>query len=91
VCGQELVDNGVSGVGNVTDEVVRYYKARVSSGIQDFLTDRNMHYIINSQIKGIGSGSIDEATDESKTQDNTLVVTVTAAPWTVVNSDQTIE
>ena len=91
VCGQELVDNGVSCVGNVTDEVVRYYKARVSSGIQDFLTDRNMHYIINSQIKGIGSGSIDEATDESKTQDNTLVVTVTAAPWTVVNSDQTIE
>lgn len=71
---------------------VRYFKARVSSGLDAFATDQNSAYKILASIKGEGNNDPTGPTGpDAEDTENDLNITVEVQPWKVVMSNQEME
>ena len=81
---------------NVWEEVQgsKYYKARISSGIDAYKTAQNSSYTITATIKGEGtdkpSGPDPDSPDAENTESD-LNINVQVEPWSLVISNQEIE
>ena len=70
----------------------KYYKARVSSGMDAYSTDKNSSYTITATIKGEGNDNPagPDGPDKEDTESD-LNIKVEVQPWNLVISNQTIE
>lgn len=81
---------------NVWEDVAtsKYYKARISSGINAYNTAQNSSYTITASIKGEGtdkpSGPDPDSPDAENTESD-LNINVQVEPWSLVVSSQEIE
>lgn len=80
---------GTMAGGAAANTDLRYYKARISGGLDQARTERNTRYVITAQLNGQGKGTVQEALDED--QEGDLVLTITPENWTLVDSTQELD
>lgn len=72
----------------------RYYKARISSGIDSYVTAQNSSYAIIATIKGEGNttpGGTGPDSPDAEDTDSDLNINVQVEPWSLVISNQEIQ
>lgn len=79
--------------GNPTgEEIARYYKARVSSGLESSVTGKNTHYKIMANVIGAGkSNPVGPEGPDPELDNDDLQITVSVQDWAFVISDQELE
>lgn len=77
--------------GGTAAESTKYYKARISSGMDAYSTNQNAKYSITATIKGAGSDTpTGPSGPDTEDTENDLNIDVKVQPWSLIISNQEI-